>query len=102
MSGRNHSREFKLRVVRELAKGEKRPIEACREYALADSVLFRWRKEYEERGEEAFTPKEPNEVEALEKRVGELERYAGQLALENDILKKALKRTTPRLVIDTT
>ncbi len=51
MQKRNHSREFKLEVVRQVATGQRRPAQVCREYGLADSVLSRWRKEYHERGE---------------------------------------------------
>ena len=39
MQKRNHSREFKLEVVRQVTTGQKRPAQACREYGLADSVL---------------------------------------------------------------
>jgi putative transposase len=35
MSGRVHSREFKLTLVRQLASGEKRPAQLCREHNLA-------------------------------------------------------------------
>jgi transposase len=35
MSGRVHSRDFKLTVVRQLANGEKRPAQICREHYLA-------------------------------------------------------------------
>ena len=56
MPGRPHSREFKLTVVRQIADGEKRPAQICREHNLDESVLLRWRKEYDARGEAAFTP----------------------------------------------
>jgi transposase len=91
MPGRTFSRDFKLEVVRQVAEGHKRPAQVCREYQLADSVLARWRKEYEERGEAAFTPKEGGQPSGLEARVAELERFCGQLALENAALKKALQ-----------
>ncbi|HEY7122524.1 MAG TPA: transposase [Ktedonobacterales bacterium] len=83
MPGRTFSRDFKLEVVRQLAEGHKRPAQVCREYQLADSVLAHWRKEYEERGEAAFTPKEGRQPSGFEARVAELERFCGQLALEN-------------------
>jgi transposase-like protein len=54
-------------------------------------VLLRWRKEYEARGEAAFTERQPSGDEALESRIAELERFCGQLSLENRILKKSLK-----------
>jgi transposase len=96
MRGRAHSREFKLDCVRQVATGQRRPAQICREHGLAQSVLLRWRKEYAARGEDAFTEKRLSETEALEAKVAELERFCGQLALENEILKKALQRNRPR------
>jgi transposase len=55
-------------------------------------VLLRWRKEYEARGEAAFTEKQLSGEEALQARIVELERFCGKLALENEILKKGLSR----------
>jgi transposase len=57
MPGRTFTREFKLEVVRQLANGIKRPAQLCREHHLSDSLLARWRHEYAERGEAAFTPR---------------------------------------------
>lgn len=92
MPGRIFSREFKLSVVRQLATGEKRPAQVCREHGLAESVLARWRREYTERGEAAFTAKAGTSTASpLEMRIAELERFCGQLALENAVLKKALQ-----------
>ncbi|MGH2461014.1 MAG: transposase [Chloroflexota bacterium] len=89
MRGRVHRREFKLEVVRQIASGEKRPAQVCREHNLAESLLLRWRKEYEARGERAFGPFDADGANASERRVAELERFCGQLALENAVLKKA-------------
>ena len=87
---RNHTREFKLQCCRQAATGQKRPAQICREHNLSESVLLRWRKEYEARGEAAFTEKQPSEGEALEAKIADLERFCGQLSLENQILKKSL------------
>lgn len=93
MPGRNHGRQFKLECVRQVATGQKRPAQLCREHNLAESVLLRWRKEYEARGEEAFTEKRASSrEEALEARVAELERFRGKLSLENELLKKGLSK----------
>jgi transposase-like protein len=51
MRGRSHSREFKLLIVRQLASGEKRSAQVCREHNLAASLVARWRQEYDTRGE---------------------------------------------------
>jgi transposase len=75
-----------------VATGNKRPAQICREHNLSENVLLRWRKEYEERGEAAFTEKQPSANEALQARIAELERFCGKLALENEILKKGLSR----------
>jgi transposase len=87
---RNHTREFKLECIRQVATGQKRPAQICREHNLSQSVLLRWRREYEARGEAAFTEKQLSQTEALERRIAELERFCGKLALENEILKKGL------------
>ena len=93
MNGRRHTREFKLQICRQIATGEKRPAQVCREHQLANSLLARWRAKYTERGEAAFAPKVPNETEVLQARIAELEQFCGQLALENKLLKKALQRS---------
>jgi transposase len=103
MSGRTHSREFKLEICRQLEAGLKRPSQVCREHQLANSMLDRWRHEYRDRGEQAFTPRKAEGVtdtELLQRRIAELERHCGQLSLENSLLKKLAsvqpsKRSTP-------
>ncbi len=92
MKRRVHSREFKLMIVRQLATGEKRPVQICREHQLANSMVDRWRKEYEERGEAAFRERELSQEQALIARIAELEGFCGRLALENEVLKKALRQ----------
>ena len=96
MRGRPHSRELKLLIVRQLASGEKRPAQVCREHNLAASMVARWRQEYDARGEAAFAPLEPTPTESLEAKVAELERFCGQLAMENTVLKKALRQLPSR------
>lgn len=90
MSGRVHTRELKRTIVRQLASGEKRLAQVCREHNLAPSVVSRWRNEYDQRGEEAFRPASSPEPPSVEAKIAELERFCGQLALENALLKKAL------------
>jgi transposase len=98
MQKRVHSRELKLEIVRQIATGQKRPAQVCREYGLAESVLSRWRKEYQERGEAAFQPTQEVGSTSQEQRITELEQFCGQLALENQVLKKTLQRLESRSV----
>jgi transposase len=94
--GRVFSREFKLAAVRQVASGAKRPAQICREHGIAESVLLRWRHEYEARGDDAFTPRQRTATEALERKVAEPERFCGQLALENAALQKGLSALPSR------
>lgn len=89
MPGRNHSREFKLEVVGQVETGQRTTAQLCREHGLASSLIHRWRKEVKTRGEAAFTDGAATDRSA-ELRIAELERYCGQLSLENTILKKSL------------
>jgi transposase-like protein len=93
MPGRTFSREFKLEVCQQISTGEKRPAQVCHEHNLTPSLLHRWRQQYEQHGALAFTSEPKTEIEALERKVAELERFCGQLSLENSVLKKALQTT---------
>ncbi|MBA3378284.1 MAG: transposase [Chloroflexia bacterium] len=94
--GRTFSREFKLAAVQDVVSGEKRPAQVCREHGLAAGLLLRWRREVAERGEAAFGPSEATSTLALARKVAELERFCGQLALENAALKKGLNMLPSR------
>lgn len=94
--GRTFSREFKLEIVRQVEHGARRPAQLCREHGLAEGVLWRWRREYATRGEAAFGPHAADGQEALERRIAELERFCGQLAVENAVLKKGLRLAASR------
>jgi transposase-like protein len=58
MQKRTFSREFKLELMRQITSGQKRYSEVCRENDIAASILSRWLREYRERGESSFLPKE--------------------------------------------
>ena len=94
--GRTFTREFKLAMVHEVTSGAKRPAQVCREHGLAEGLLLRWRREVAERGDAAFGPPEATSTLALERKVAELERFCGQLALENAALKKGLSTQPSR------
>ncbi len=89
-SPRTFTREFKLDLCRQVKSGQKRPAQVCREHQITEGLLLRWRREYEQRSEDAFSCREPSATQPLEQKVADLERFCGQLSLENLILKKAL------------
>jgi len=97
-SPRTFAREFKFDLCRQIQSGQKRPAQLCREHQLTEGLLLRWRREFDQRGEAAFSAKDIAEVSPtalLEQKVAELERFCGQLSLENALLKKLA--STPRL-----
>ena len=88
-SPRTFTREFKLDLCRQILSGQKRPAQLCREHQLTEGLLLRWRREYDLRGEAAFSAKDTPEASPttlLEQKMAELERFCGQLSLENALL----------------
>lgn len=87
-SRRKFSREFKQTAIRQLAGG-KGAAEVARALEVHPSDLYRWRRELDEHGAEAFTG--TGRKRADEDRVADLERKVGRQALEIDFLKRALQ-----------
>lgn len=90
MARRTFSRTFKFDLVRRVAADAIRPAHLCRDYGISPSTLSQWCKNYAVRGEAMFTPHAPTSVNALERKVADLERRCQQLGVENTILKNAL------------
>lgn len=87
-SRRKFSREFKQTAIGQMAGG-KSAAEVARALEVHPSDLYRWRRELDEHGTEAFTG--AGRKRADEDRVAELERKVGRQALEIDFLKRALQ-----------
>ena len=92
MERRRFSREFKLRVLREL-EGGRSVAEVCREHDLTRFLVSRWRREHDE-NPGAFAGN--GNTCKDEARTRELERLVGQLYVENDFLKRALANMKKR------
>ena len=85
-------REFKLQIVRQLKRGEKRLGQICREHNLAESLVAHWREQYEREGENAWL-EQPLHVERdPEVRIAELEAALGRAHLELELLRRALQK----------
>lgn len=84
------SREFKLRVIREISAG-KTQAQICREHHLNHNVVSRWCREHRQHKDRAFPGKAwASETDAS--RIANLERMVGRLTMENDLLKKVLQK----------
>jgi len=93
MTKRSFSREFKLHVVRQLVSGEKRFAQLCREHNLCQTLLRRWRDQYDQRGENAWLDQDAGclvDPEA-QTRIAALEAALGRATLENEFLRHALQ-----------
>ena len=85
---RTFKRDFKITVLSELDSG-KHLAELAREYEIHPSLICKWKNEFAENPEEAFSGK--GNIYKTEAKIAKLERLVGQLYAENDLLKKALK-----------
>jgi len=93
LARRVYSRDLKVAAMREIDTG--RTVgEVARQLELSPHLLERWRGEWRARGEAAFPGvgrRGMSPVLTELQRIAELERKIGQLAMENDFLKKALQ-----------
>jgi len=89
-----YSRDLKIAAMRALDAGSG-TSEIARKYQLSPKLLERWRGEWRAKGELAFPGigRRGAELPAVDdaRRIAELERKIGQLTMENDFLKKALR-----------
>src|ERR1700722_14228472 len=89
-----YSRELKITAMRALDVGSS-TTEIARKYQLSPKLLERWRGEWRAKGEAAFPGigQRGAGMPALDdaRRIAELERKIGQLTMETDFLKKALR-----------
>jgi len=92
-SRRQFTKEFKLRVLREI-EGGKSVAQAAREHQIHPTLLAKWRTAHQKYAEEAFAGN--GNAYSAEAKIAELERLIGQLTVENSVLKKALSRLEAR------
>ena len=85
---RTFSREFKRQVIEELLSGVSTAAQLCRRHRLSSSLLYHWKKQYAQGGYD----NEPTKEAALEERVRQLEQMLGKVILENEFLKKAVRK----------
>ena len=82
---RTFSREYKIRILREIESGTKQ-AEVCRKYDLHPVLVNQWRRIYEKYPDTAFSGK--GNLYKEDARIAELERLVGKLYAENAFLKK--------------
>ena len=85
---RKYTREFKIEAIR-LCEEDERPVsEVARQLGISPNILYKWRTQFGEDGEEAFPGK--GKLNSSDEELRRLRRENMRLREERDILKKAV------------
>ncbi|MFH1831416.1 MAG: transposase [bacterium] len=87
MARKYYGAKFKARISLEAIKNNATTAELSNKHGVHPTQIQVWKSTLEKQAEIVFT-QQNNTTEGDEKRVAELERKIGQLAVENDFLKK--------------
>ena len=80
---------FKIKAV-ELSNDRSNLSELARELGIKVSLLYKWRKEYQQFGNSSFPGNGNLKLTPEQERIHELEKKLKDAELERDILKKAI------------
>ena len=90
-----HNAEEKIRIVLEGLRGEETIAELCRREGIAQSLYYKWSKEFLEAGKSRLTgdtqrQASREDVNDLREENSQLKQLVAELALKNRVLKKSL------------
>ncbi len=88
---RKFSGAFKAKVAIEALKERESMAELSKRFEVHPNMISKWKQEFVERSSELFDKKSGSETEA-EVDPNKLYAKIGQLEIENDFLKKSLKK----------
>lgn len=88
---RKFTADFKARVAVEAIKEHRTLAELSKHFEVSPVVISRWKKEFLENMSKAFGDKSNTEEPVVD--TEKLYAQIGQLKVENDFLKKSLKKT---------
>ena len=91
---KQHSAEEKIRIVLDGLRGEDSIAELCRHEGIAQSLYYKWSKEFLEAGKQRLAGNitreaSTDEVKGLRREARDLKECVANLTLENRLLKKA-------------
>lgn len=87
MGRRTFSKEYKLQTTRQIIEEGKRTAEVSARLGITEQTIYRWLREYDKYGEEAFKGFGNARVDNQYK-IKLLEKKNTELLKENEILKK--------------
>ena len=94
-TSKRHSTEEKIRIVLEGLRGEHSIAELCRREGIAQSLYYKWSKEFLEAGKKRLagdTERQATsgEVKDLRREMSDLKEALADVLLENRLLKKSM------------
>lgn len=91
MEARKYSKTFRIMVAKEASREEMQGMEEfiARKYDLRRNTVIRWRKIYQEYGENALGKNRVSSIDKKSDRELQLEKENAELKEEVEILKKA-------------
>ena len=92
---KHHSAEEKIRIVLEGLRGEESIAELCRREGIAQSLYYKWSKEFLEAGKKRLSgdterQATSGEVKDLRREMSDLKEALADVLLENRLLKKSM------------
>jgi len=92
---KQYSSEEKIRIVLEGLRGESSVAELCRREGIAQSLYYKWSKEFLEAGKQRLAGNtkrqaDSQEVSGMIHENEQLKQLVAELALKNRVLKKSL------------
>ncbi len=91
---KNYSPEFKAKVALEAIKNQKGNAEHGSEYQIPATNLYEWRDKVLGNLDQLFIPENEHtkKQKLVEQEIDNLQKIIGEMAIENNFLKKKLKR----------
>ena len=92
---KKYSAEEKIRIVLEGLRGESTIAELCRREGIAQSLYYKWSKEFLEAGKQRLSGNtkrqaDSEQVNGIKDENEQLKLLVAELALKNKVLKKSL------------
>ena len=92
---KKNSAEEKIRIVLEGLRGESTIAELCRREGIAQSLYYKWSKEFLEAGKQRLAGNtkrqaDSEQVNGIKQENEQLKQLVAELALKNKLLKKSL------------
>lgn len=92
-SRRKFSAKFKATVAIEALKEQKSLSELATHFEIHPNQISKWKREFLDNAEQAFDGSSSGSDDSEKVDLKELYSHIGQLKVENDFLKKSLKKT---------